>query len=254
VRIVRRVHRERLRAAVDRKTQLYGPTRQVRFRLTIDALESFAGPRPLRVLDAGTSDALLAETLARRHPHWSIDAVDLDEGALEIAEARIRRAGLDNVRVFQADLTESLGEATYDAVIALECLALIPDDSAAVASMARALCEGGLFVAHVQDKHWKTILRRAMPVWPGEVRHGYTPNEITALVENTGLRVASLVPTSRALAVIGRELVEHRASTLRQRVLWYARGVILARLDQAGATWGKPRGYFVTAYRPARTP
>lgn len=241
--------KEHVRVWLENRTRSHSPTRRVRFRLAVRALEAFSDGQPVHLLDAGTSDGLIAEGLGRRYPQWSIDAVDVDSDALGLAEQRIRVLGIENVRLRYADVEEELGDQVYDAVLALECLAFVGNDDAALRSMANALRNGGLFLAHVQKRDWKPILKRAMSIWPGQNRSGYTPHEIISKLEKAGLSLDSLVPTSRGLAVVGRELIEHKELSLKKRLAWTPIAMMIARLDQAGLTWGEPRGYFVIARR-----
>ena len=197
----------------------------------------------------------MAEMVALRHPDWSIDAVDLDEEVVALGAASIERCGIENVRVLQADLTKPIGDRAYDAVLALECLTLIPDDRAALRSLANALREDGLLVVHVQEKDWKPVLRRSSPIWQGEVRHGYAREEIVEMIEEAGLTVKSLKPTTRGVARLGRELGQRSAArSLKARVLLYPLLLATARLDRIGLTWGPAGGFFIEARRLAATP
>jgi hypothetical protein len=73
------------------------------------------------------------------------------------------------------------------------------------APIANALREGGVLVAHVQEKDWKPVLRRSSPIQHGEVRHGYAREEIAEVIEEVGLMVESLKPTTGWLFRLGRE-------------------------------------------------
>jgi SAM-dependent methyltransferase len=221
----------------------------VRFTLARQALEAFAGARPISVLDAGCSEGSFSELLGRRHPGWSVEGVDIDASVIELAEVEIRRQNLRNVEVRVGDLTTALPEAAYEAVAALECLTLVADDEAALASMARALKPGGLLVAHVPDKHWRPLLS-SRDVFPGERRHGYTVSEIEALVQKAHLELRLIRPTTRNLGRLGRELAARvdRAG-LRARVVWFPFAVLISGLERRGLTWGPATSYFFEAVR-----
>jgi SAM-dependent methyltransferase len=219
----------------------------VRFTLARRAIEDFAAARPIRVLDAGCSEGSFSELLGRRHPAWSLEGVDIDADVIELAEAEIRRQNLRNVEVRVGDLATDLPEAAYDAVAALECLTLVDDDEAALASMARALRPGGLLVAHVPDKHWRPLLS-SRDTWPGERKHGYTVSEIEALLQKTNLDLRSIKPTTRNLGRLGRELAARVDSAgLLARVVWFPFAVVISGLERRGITWGPPTGYFFEA-------
>lgn len=239
-----------LRRRIGRRLRLPSPTRRIRFNLATTALERYARGGRLRLLDAGCSEALLAERLGLRHPDWSIDAADNDKQVLEEAAESLRSANVNNVQLLERDLTRPLGEEIYDAVLALECLTLIPDDQAALCSMAAALKPGGLFLAHVPDKSWRPVSARGRKIWPGEIRHGYTLEELTAKLEQAGLTHIATTPTSRSLARLGSEIadrVEHGPSPI--RLAWYPFSVAIAGLAQHGISWGEATGLFVEARR-----
>jgi SAM-dependent methyltransferase len=246
--------RRRLRQILERQVRELPPGRRLRQELARKSIERFAGGRSLRVLDAGSGEGLLATALGRRHPDWSVDAVDLSEEALilgrELAEERHAR----NVHFERADVTKPLGTSIYDAVAALECLLEIEQDKAALTSFAHALRPGGLFVAHVPERNWKPLLRSSRPTWKREVRHGYDRDEIVSLLERAGLRVQSTVPTTRGTVQLAEELRERvraRHLLLRAAALPAVRGSLL--LERAGLTWGPPRGFYLEARKALET-
>jgi SAM-dependent methyltransferase len=221
--------------------------RRLRFSLTVDALERFADGRPLRVLDAGCGEGLLAETIARRHPDWNVVGADVNDDQLERGR---RRAGLGNLRLVQQDLTEDLGDRAYDAVLAIECLVEIPDDDAALAHMARALRPGGLFLAHVPEQDWKPVLRGSEPTWRFEVRHGYDPEAFGHKLERVGLSVSTMTPTTRAGVRLAQEIRDRNKNrSLKLQVLAYPPSVAAVRLERCGVGWGDARALFVQARR-----
>lgn len=104
-----------------------------------------------RVLDLGTgtgSVALAAALLVG--PSGRVVGIDISQQMLEVANARIKQAGLDN-----AELREGRAEqipaaaAEFDAVIASLSLMYAIDRAAAAREIARVLSPGGRFVAAV---------------------------------------------------------------------------------------------------------
>ena len=240
-----------LRAWLDGRTRLYVPTRRVRFDLALRSLDRFAAGRSLEVLDAGCSEGLLAERIAVRHPSWSIHAVDLDEHALRIGDDWAKVNGVGNLTFSCADVTKPIAGGPYDAVLAIECLTVIPDDVAALANLAVALRPGGLFLAHVPVYDWQPILPGSRATWPGEQRHGYTRDEIVCKIEKAGLGVVSVMETDRTMARAGRELSDRVAGrTLKLRAVWYPLSVAMSSLECVGVTWGPVGAYFIEARRP----
>jgi SAM-dependent methyltransferase len=241
----------RLRKILERHVRELPPGRRMRQQLAAASIERFANGRALHVLDAGSGEGLLATALGSRHPDWTVDAVDLSESALALARGLAEERRAANVRFKLADVTKPLGRLVYDAVAALECLLEIEDDEAALASFARALRPGGIFVAHVPERDWTTILPASRPAWKLEVRHGYTKEEIVSMLERAGLRVEQVTPTTRGtlqLAEEARERVRRARLSVRASALPLVRAAVA--LEKAGVTWGPARGFYVEARKP----
>ena len=240
-----------LREILERQVRELPPGRRLRQELARASIERFADGRPLRVLDAGAGEGLLATALGRRHPDWTVAAVDLSEDALALGRELAEERHAPNVRFERADVTKPLGTSLYDAVAALECLLEIADDEAAVTSFARALKPGGLFVAHVPERSWKPLLRSSRPAWKLEVRHGYGRDEIVSLLERAGLRVERVVPTTRGTLQLAEELrdrVRHARLAVRAAALPLVRAALA--LERVGLTWGPARGLYIEARKP----
>lgn len=222
------------------------PARRLRFALALEALETFAAGRALRVLDAGCGDGAFAATIARRHSGWSVVGADLSEELLERARAAL--AGLSNVELVHADLTEDLGTDVYDAVASIESLEEIPDDAAALRRMVAALRPGGLFVAHVPELDWKPALPGSDATWRNEVRHGYAAGELRARLRELGLDDVHVEETSRSLVRAAQELrdrVPQRRPGARAAVS--SALAFTVSLERAGLSWGRGRSLFVRA-------
>jgi SAM-dependent methyltransferase len=240
-----------LREILERRVRELPPGRRLRQDLARGSIERFADGQPLRVLDAGAGEGLLATDLGRRHPDWSVAAVDLSEEALALGRELAAERRAANVRFERADVTKPLGTAEYDAVAALECLLEIEEDEAALASFAHALRPGGLLVAHVPERSWRPLLASSRPAWKLEVRHGYGRDEIVSLLERAGLQVERVVPTTRGTLQLAEELrdrVRHARLWVRASALPLVRAALA--LERAGATWGPARGFYVEARKP----
>lgn len=141
------------------------------------------------ILDAGCGAGTLTETLARRGYH--VTAVD---GAVEFVDhlrRRVAGAGLsDRVEVYWADLQHGdLPAAAFDGAVCGEVLEHLPDDAAAVASIARSLKPGGSLVltvpAGAERYTW-------VDEWAGHVRR-YEEPALRELVEGAGLEIQAMV-------------------------------------------------------------
>jgi ribosomal protein L3 glutamine methyltransferase len=74
--------------------------------------------RVRRVLDLCTGSGCLAVLAAMAFPDATVDAVDLSEGALEVARRNVAEHGLgDRIRLLRGDLFEGVGDERYDLII-----------------------------------------------------------------------------------------------------------------------------------------
>lgn len=234
-----------------RRVRTMPPARRLRFALAREALEQCANGEPLRVLDAGCGDGLLASSVARAHPDWVVRGVDLREEALARARDEARRSGAVNASFACADVAQDIGTDRYDVVLALECLEEIRDDRGALAAMARALRPGGSLLAHVPERGWKPVLPRSAKTWRDEVRHGYGEREIVELLEQAGLAVTGVRATTRGTVRLAQEVRDRiKRASLKVQLAAYPAMAVCVRLERLGVTWGPPRGLFVVARRP----
>lgn len=87
-----------------------------------------------------------------------IDATDVSPAMIAIGRQRAQEAGIDNVH-FRAVAVEEIdgGDGTYDMVLALNLIHLLPDRQAALAAIHRLLKPGGVFVSStvcLSDRMW----------------------------------------------------------------------------------------------------
>jgi SAM-dependent methyltransferase len=237
--------KEAVRERAEERVRTMPPARRLRFELALEALDRELDGAPC-VLDAGCGEGLFTARVASCHPSWSVLGADLSDDAL----ARAAANGLRNVRYLRLDLTKDLGSDRYEAVVALECLEEIEDDAAALASMARALRLGGLFVGHVPENDWRPVLQSSERTWRHEVRHGYTEGELADKLDRAGLEVTRITPTTRGTVGLAQEIRDRiKTSSLKVGVLAYPWMLAAVRLERLGLTWGPPRGLFVEARR-----
>jgi ubiquinone/menaquinone biosynthesis C-methylase UbiE len=235
-------------ASLDRRLGLLAPTRRLRFQLTIRALERFAGHDPLTLLDAGCGDGVFAEAIARRHRSWTIVGVDTRPELLERARLRLGEGGIDNVQFAQADLTERLGDGVYDAVVAIECLAEIPDDDAALRMMAQALRPGGLLIAHVPQVDWAPVLPGSEATWRDEVRHGYRREAFASQLMRAGLSVTRVDETCRGLVHLAQEIRDRiKDAPPSVRALAFPFMALAVTLERHGVRLGRSRALIAVA-------
>jgi ubiquinone/menaquinone biosynthesis C-methylase UbiE len=241
------------RGALEERIALMAPARRLRMALAEEALEDLAVGGPIRVLDAGCGDGLPLLSIARRHPDWTIVGVDLSEKLLAGARERAANRGLGNVSLRQADLTRGPAwDADFDAVIALECLSEIPDDRAALRTMAHSLRPAGLAVVQAPEESWTPILRGSDPTWREEVRHGYSADGLAAALREAGLAEIEVRPTFRATVELAQELrdrIKERGPTLRAAA--FPAMLAAVRAERWGLTGGRANALFSLSRRPA---
>lgn len=118
-------------------------------------------------LGCGTGSTALAHA-----PHVArIDATDVSAVMVDIGREKAAQAGIDNVRFWQSGVEEFEAEGSYDMVLALNLLHLLPDRAGALAKIHRLLKPGGLFVSStvcLADRLW--FMRPVIPVlqWLGK--------------------------------------------------------------------------------------
>ncbi|HET9185133.1 MAG TPA: class I SAM-dependent methyltransferase [Solirubrobacterales bacterium] len=242
----------RFRGYLQERLDGVAPSRRLRLAAAEALIVELRGEGPLRVIDAACGDGLLSTALAKRHPEWQVVGLDNSEVLLAKARARAKAASLDNVSFQQADLTRPLPLGDQDVVIAIECLAEIPQDREAVRQMAEALRPGGLFVVHVPDRDWRPILPGSAATWRDEVRHGYAPEELRQLLREAGIEQVAVSPTYRSLAAIAQETRDRfRRSPLPLRAALSPFLLAAVWLERRGITWGRPSAMLASGSAPA---
>jgi 2-polyprenyl-3-methyl-5-hydroxy-6-metoxy-1,4-benzoquinol methylase len=116
------------------------PWEVARFAVVRDLLENSLGTgelRGTRLLDIGCGDGYVAERLARECRAAHIDAVDAALGADQAAAANRRFAAAALSVMVATSLDPCAAAGRYDAVLLLDVLEHVADDSALLAALAR---------------------------------------------------------------------------------------------------------------------
>jgi 2-polyprenyl-3-methyl-5-hydroxy-6-metoxy-1,4-benzoquinol methylase len=107
--------------------------------------QSFFSP-DMRVLEFGCGTG---STAVHHAPHVRhIDAIDISENMLEIGRGKAKEADIDNIVFSRGTLTEFNADAgSFDAVLGLNVIHLLPDRMAVLAEVSRILKPDGVFVS-----------------------------------------------------------------------------------------------------------
>ncbi|MHA7817852.1 MAG: class I SAM-dependent methyltransferase [Pseudohaliea sp.] len=133
------------------------------------ATQAFMQPS-MAVLEFGCGTGSTALEHARHVAR--IDATDVSAAMIAIGQQKARDAGIENVSFRQAGVEDfEAPDDSYDMVLALNLLHLLPDRRAALARVHRILKPGGLLVSStvcLADRLW--FLRPVIPVmqWLGK--------------------------------------------------------------------------------------
>lgn len=100
----------------------------------------------MRILEfgCGTGASAVHHSSAVQH----VDAIDISENMIAIGRDRAEAAGANNISFTRSTLADFNARAeSYDAVLSLNVLHLLPDREAVIAEVVRILKPGGVFVS-----------------------------------------------------------------------------------------------------------
>ena len=161
-----------------------------RRRLVHEAL----GPAPgERILDVGCGPGFyVAELLDTVGPQGSV--VGVDGSAASLALAARRSEGRQNVAFHEADATSlPVGDGEFDAALSVQVLEYVPEVTAALREIHRALRPGGRVV--VWDVDWATVsmrteddarMKRVLGAWDSHLTHVSLPRTLTSRLGEAG--------------------------------------------------------------------
>lgn len=115
---------------------------------------------PRSILDMCTGSGCLAILLSMEFPGATVDAVDISQGALDVAQINISNYGLDGIVIpIRSDLFENLGSMKYDLIICNppyvteESMENLPGEYRHEPSLALAAGSDGMDVIKLLMKH-----------------------------------------------------------------------------------------------------
>lgn len=105
---------------VDSRVLVPRPETEMIVEMVLEYLKYADNGRRYHILDMGTGSGNIAVSIAKNAPEDSVEifAVDIDNGALEVARLNAEQHGVDNlIEIFQSDLLENVS-GEFDIIVA----------------------------------------------------------------------------------------------------------------------------------------
>lgn len=142
-----------------------------------------------RVLDIASGDGVMGELLARQAR--SIDCVDISEKVVAAGRERVRPFA--NVRFYLGDMHALPFETdTFDTALMMHALTYSDQPLQALSEAARTIRPGGRLVGATLKKHRHSAQVKAF----GHANDGFTPKQLSGLIEKAGLQTCFCEVTS----------------------------------------------------------
>jgi SAM-dependent methyltransferase len=197
--------------------------RRARARALTKALSTL--PAPEQAIDYGCGSGLNSFVIARAFPRAEVLGVDIDEGAIRIAQRCAEASGILNVRFRVVDPDRGVGELSpADLVVCVDVLEHVHDDDTLLRGLIDLIPAGGSAVLHVPlagQRYFIPAVGRAQQeelargLGP-HLREGYRPEALASRLIDRFNKVTHLM-TIRGPAALAADL-EAWTSVSRSRV------------------------------------
>lgn len=115
------------------------------YRRKLTETQYFLAPE-MRILEFGCGTGMTAIYHAPNVHH--IDAIDISKNMIDIGRRKARDAGIENINFTLGTLKDfNADTASYDVVLGLNVIHLLPDRQIVIPEVARILKPGGIFVS-----------------------------------------------------------------------------------------------------------
>jgi SAM-dependent methyltransferase len=171
------------------------PAHWLHFRYFSQALDSWQGFAPNRILDAGSGRGDYAFYLARRFPEAQVVGVDFDAARVARCRELTAALGLTNVTFQTGDLVTIGFDEPFDLIVSIDVLEHIVEQKAAIHNLKNNLAPDGRFFFHIPTVREKPVLFSGMLAsfheWAEHehIAEDRRAEEFTAIVADTGLTV-----------------------------------------------------------------
>jgi len=100
-----------------------------------------------KILDVSSGTGIVAMELAEKYSHAQIDAIDLSQGMLQIAQTKAEKNGINNIKFIQCD-AECLPyeKATFDIITCGYGLFFYPEMESTYQALCKIIEHGGMFI------------------------------------------------------------------------------------------------------------
>ena len=134
----------------------------------------------IRILDAGCGTGVGTEYLVHLNPEATVTAIDISDGALDVAQKRLQQSGVwrEGVTFQQMSLEEAADRLSgqFDYINSVGVLHHLPDPIAGIQALAKTLAPGGLFHIFVYAElgRWEIqLMQQAIALLQGGKRGDY---------------------------------------------------------------------------------
>lgn len=143
------------------------------------------------VLEVGCGHGIMSFQVARKNEHWKVLGVDADRESIELADLARVRNGIDNVefRAHVAPRLEVVTSESCDAVLLIDVIEHVKEDTALLSEVYRILKPGGFVLLSVPTPNYPRVFGWRFHQAVGHVRDGYWQGQLESIVRKCGFEV-----------------------------------------------------------------